>query len=233
MTDLLCVTCSVLRTLRPGQQPRRPNIPHVCDGCRTRLTDDLSAIPAAYVAVDLETGRTGSERRASGFESRPPLNTPALSLLAQGSVLPAKEGRPWPQDQLGTIPPLELLWWWCEDWHGVLSQRGMPGPTMASVCSWLLVRLDLACSDHPAVDEFARDVKDISGQLRVFGTKDRGEPAGRCPRMNGDARCDTPLYVDPYVDEIECSRCHTKWKRREGQWMHLRAQQEAAKVEIA
>jgi hypothetical protein len=232
MTDaVLCICCPVLR-LRAT--PRRPNTPQVCDGCRARLAAELAGIPDAYALVDAEPGRAALEVLISGraFESRPPLNIAALSLLGPGSLRPAQDGCRWPQDQLGDPPPLVLLDFWAQDWAGIIGKE-LPGPTVTELCRWLGVWLTWACDNHPAVDGFAYDIRDLSRQLRAYGGRDHGEPVGRCPRNNGGDRCNTALYVDPYVDEIECSRCHMKWKRKAGEWMHLRAQQLAAGVEAA
>lgn len=215
MTEpVLCVCCSVLRRLRPDQNPRRPNVGMVCDSCRERMTADLASIPDDYAALDLERGRGEQGRLTGGFESSPPLNISALSLLGPG------------QDT-----PLARLEGWVWDWAGRLEQEPTTG--MYPVCGWLSARLDWACNDHPAVDEFAQDVKDIAAVLRSHRGRDRGERVGNCPRQVGEQRCNTPLYVDPYVDEIQCTRCRQKWKRRAGEWMHLRAQQIAAGVEAA
>lgn len=230
MTDILCVTCSVLR---PNGNPRRPNNPQVCDGCRERLSTDLYGLPSAYADVDTEPARVGGERRTIGFESRPPLATEALSLISHGSVLPSTQGTRYPQDQLGTVPPVELLWWWAEDWHTYRDMREvMPDPVITGLVSWLGNRLSWACDQHPAVDEFAENLRDVARQLRAFGGRDRGQPVGRCPRRFGDDLCGTALYVDPYVNEIECPRCRMKWRRRDGEWMHLRAQQLNAGLEV-
>jgi hypothetical protein len=226
---ILCVTCPVLR---PKGKPRPPNRPMCCDGCRERLTTDLGAIPDAYAFIDTEPVTGAGERRTVGFESRPPVNVSGLSLLGAGSVIPATEGTPYPQDQLGTVPPLDLLAWWVEDWIVTRAMREhMPDMLITSVTIWLTTRLEWACDHHPAVDEFAQDLRELTGQLRAYGGRDRGERVGNCPRSYGDDHCNTPLYVDPYVDEIECSRCHMKWKRKAGEWLHLRAQQLGAGVE--
>ena len=213
MTDsILCVTCPVLR---PKGQPREPRTPQVCDGCRDRLANDLSALPAAYAAVDAEPARGTTEIRSRAFESRPPLNITALSLLGPG-----------------TETPLAILDFWVQDWAGMLEQR-IPDPYVTTLALWLSARLPWACDTHPAVDDFATDVRSITAALRAFESKDRGEPVGRCPRQLGDDRCNTPLYVDPYADHIQCTRCRQTWRRREGEWMHLRAQQLSAGVEAA
>ena len=234
MTDagISCVTCPILR---PAGRPRRPNRMACCDGCRERLATMLAELPGLFAGLDehLEPGRGGAEIRPKGFESQPPLSITALSLRAQGSMLPATEGRPLAQDQLGDVPPLERLWWWCEDWAQTL-RHGTPPPNMEHVCGWLRRRLPWACDNHPAIDEFTTDLRAMSGAIRAITGGDRGEKVGRCPQTLTDGtRCNTQLFVDPYVDIIKCSRCSMEWRRRDGQWLHLRGQQIAAGVEAA
>jgi hypothetical protein len=213
VTDsILCVTCPVYR---PRNQPNQPKTPQVCDVCRTRLATDLATIPDAYAAIDAQPARGISEILTRVFESKPPLNIAALSLLGPG-----------------TDTPLATLDFWVQDWAGYLEQA-VPVAAVSSHARWLAARLPWACDQHPAIDDFATDVHDLTGQLRAFESKDRGEYVGRCPRLVGVARCNTALYVDPYVDEIQCRRCKQRWKRRGGEWMHLRAQQLSAEVESA
>jgi hypothetical protein len=213
MTEaILCVVCPVYR---PKAQPRLPNNPAVCDTCRDRLATDLTGLPSAYAAVDAEPVRGTTEIRARAFESKPPLNITALSLVGPG-----------------TVTPLAILDFWVQDWAGYLEQE-LPVVAVSTLSIWLYVRLPWACDQHPAIDAFAADLREIAGQLRAFEGRDRGASVGRCPRLIGDERCGTQLYVDPYVDEIQCTRCRQKWKRRDGEWMHLRAQQLSAGVEAA
>lgn len=214
---ILCVTCSVLRKLKEGEEPHHPTTPNVCDWCRKRVTEDLQAIPANYAALleHLTPGRVGGERHAKGYESTPPVNIYALSLMGPGEDT-----------------PLAKLSTWAMDWA---FGRGDAEPEyeMTPVVTWLVVRLEWAFGSHLAIDEFATDVKNITRSLRPFQGRESGEPVGNCPRKSGDERCNAPLFVDPYVDTIKCHRCGMEWKRREGQWMHLRAQQIAAGVEAA
>jgi len=179
------------------------------------MATSLTALPDAYAAVDSEPVRGMSEIRSRVFESKPPLNISALSLLGPG-----------------LITPLATLDFWVQDWAGYLEQD-LPDAAVTTMAFWLAARLPWACDSHPAVDDFAADLRDMTGQLRAFEGKDRGESVGRCPRHLGEERCNNPLYVDPYVDEIQCSRCRQNWKRRDGEWMHLRAQQMSAGVEAA
>ena len=216
-TTLLCVTCAVLRRLKEGEEPHKPLTPNVCDWCRKRVTEDLQAIPANYANLleHLTPGRIGGERHSKGYESTPPLNIYALSLMGPGEDT-----------------PLARLSTWAVDWS---FSRGDPEPEhdMTIIVGWLVVRLDWAFSSFLPIDEFAADVKTITRSLRPFQGRETGEPVGNCPRKSGDERCNAPLFVDPYVDTIKCQRCGMEWKRREGQWMHLRAQQIAAGVEVA
>jgi hypothetical protein len=206
----LCCVCPVLR---PKGKPRRPDRGQVCDGCYERLSGDLSAIPEAYALVDSDPVRGTSEIRIREFESRPPLNIGALSLLGPG-----------------VDTPLARLDFWAQDWAGMLGQK-LPGATVLELCGWLGVRLGWACDNHPAIDEFAQDVREVTGQLRAYGGKQLGERVGKCPRTIHGNPCDTQLYVDPYVHKIECQRCHMTWSQEVGGWVHLRAQQMAAGVE--
>jgi len=209
------VLCAVCPIYRPKALPRAPRTPQVCDGCRDRIGADLAALPAAYAAVDSEPVRGTSEIRSRAFESRPPLNITALSLLGPG-----------------TETPLALLDFWAQDWARELDQT-LPPAAVSTIAPWLSARLPWACDQHPAIDEFATHLRSIIGHLRVFEGKDSGSPVGRCPRQFGGDRCNTRLFVDPYVDEIQCTRCKQQWKRKAGEWMHLRAQQLAAGVEAA
>jgi hypothetical protein len=210
---VLCVVCPVLR---PKGTPRKPNNPPVCDGCGKRLEADLNALPASYAAVDAEPVRGMTEIRSRVFESKPPLNINALSLLGPGEDT-----------------PVAVLDFWAQDWAGILDQPP-PAAYVTTMCLWLAARLPWALANHPAIDDFAHSLRELTNALRPYeGGDDRGEYVGRCPRLLGDDRCNTPLYVDPYVDQIQCTRCRQQWKRKAGEWMHLRAQQLGAGVEAA
>lgn len=214
MTDptILCATCPVLR---PKGTPRLPRTPQCCDGCRDRLSTDLTALPDAYAAIGIDPVHGTSEIRSRAYESKPPLNINALSLTGPGEVT-----------------PLAVLDFWAQDWAGYLEQA-VPDLGVYSLTLWLAARLPWACDNHPAIDDFAEDLREITGQLRAFANRDRGERVGNCPRAYGTERCNNPLFVDPYVNEIQCTRCKQTWKRRDGEWMHLRAQQISAGVEAA
>jgi hypothetical protein len=208
VSDLLCVTCAVLRHLREGQSPRRPNVPRVCDGCRAHLARMLAEIPDVLLRLSVSPTRGTGEIVTRAFESKAPLNLDALGDRAG----------------IGLGSPLGRLDAWVRDWAEIRREQ-LPVPTLFAVTTWLSVRLDWACAQHDAVDEFAAELRQIRQALRRWQDEVDGEDAGRCPRRPGDHRCDTQLVVDAYQPVITCPRCGASWDRRKGDWLDLRSQQ--------
>jgi hypothetical protein len=135
-------------------------------------------------------------------------------------------------DQIGDLSVATILETWVRDWRETLfPTEHLPEPYVTTLCRWLGDRLDVACDDHPAIDEFAAEMSQLTRTVATVSQVDhsRGEYVGTCPVLTRDeTRCGTILRVDPYVDEIQCNRCGTKWNRRKGDWLRLRGQQLAA-----
>jgi hypothetical protein len=231
-----CVTCPVLA---PSIAPRIPSWPATCDSCRQRLRRDLSGLPDAVASLPREPG-TGHGPRVSGTpEPRLPVR-----LLVVDLTLPANHGslRPWShrfddEDQVGPLSVATVLDAWVRDWVETREQREhLPPANVVNLVEWLFDRLDWACDEHPAVDEFASDLRDtvraVHSAQQLGGA---GEKVGRCPMvLRDDTRCAAPLRADPYMDRITCQRCGSSWYRPDGGWWHLRALQQAAKeAEVA
>lgn len=230
MADRLCVCCPTY-----GRAPREVNTPQVCDGDRLRLRDELAEIPdLAALTPSRIALEPGNGPKVSGSRERPsPLNLTALGVLqppyrrglrADGTIHGNVE------DQIGIPQPVVVLDQWVRDWIDV---RGMgesaPRPDLASVVGWLLNRLDWAMDEHPAIEEFALEIKTIVRALRgITREHDKGESAGLCPaRLRDDTRCNARLTVDPYLtaEPISCRRCGSSWERRNGGWITLVRQQ--------
>lgn len=174
--------------------------------------------------------RQGTWRREPvlGPDGRPRL-VPALALVSldgRERLVPAGGS-----DQHGALPPLVLLDQWAEDWAEMRGEH-RPVPTMTSLCAWLTHRLDWACQHHPAIDDFADELR--RRVLRALGgacglSESRaGEFVGWCPNPRGEGLCATPLWVDPYVTQVRCARCARSWDRTRDEWVTLKADQEAA-----
>lgn len=214
-----CVVCS----------KRIPNRPPVCSGCRTSLDSMLGEIPALFARLDPRPAKTDAEK-VSGSRNPPvPPNLDVVDLTSpsrQGSIGVRMAGDWWltgDPDQIGYLSVATELDFWAQDIRNELyPDHHLPVPTVAVLAGWLRVRLDRACDELPAVDEFAAKVKQIHRALtRQIGDQKRtGERVGKCPAiLRDDTRCNTTLYVDPYVSQIACTRCRTSWPT----WLHLMA----------
>jgi hypothetical protein len=109
-------------------------------------------------------------------------------------------------DQAGHISVATLLDSWVRDWRDVLRlHEGLPTPTVMVLSTWLSNRIDRACADHPAIDEFAAEIRDLVRSLRrVTGVSEvRPEhldvPCRRCDLLD--------LHRLPGEDRVECSSC--------------------------
>ena len=80
-----------------------------------------------------------------------------------------------------------------------------PGATVVELAGWLGNRLDWACSLHPAVDEFALEIRELHRTIqRTVGVNDvRPEhldvPCRRCDLLD--------LHRLPGQDRVECGSC--------------------------
>lgn len=111
-------------------------------------------------------GRT-SAPRVSGSNGRPlPIRVDPTDLTAPvrpGSLAVHATGD-WPADQIGWLSAATELDFWAADWAAARNER-RPDPQVPVLCRWLGDRLDWACTDHTAVDEFAGKVSGLYGAL--------------------------------------------------------------------
>lgn len=142
----LCVIC----------QHRTPEQPMVCDGCRRRMIDDLTNLVAAWQSLSAEPGK-GATVRVSGTREKPL----GVKVAALDLMLPARHIRPIRDiygDQTGAQPVAVLLDSWVRDWAELRGEH-LPAPTVSNLAAWLDIRLDWACDEHPAIDDYAREVR--------------------------------------------------------------------------
>jgi len=235
-----CLICPIYH---PTGQPRLPHFPPCCDSCRTRARTELAAIPEAYALMPaaMVPGRGHYERVSGGERAGVPLNVSAVDLS-----MPARPGsRPLyargvlglDSDQVGDLSIPTTLDTWVRDWADLLrptigdrdGRVHLPDANVTSMVAWLLTWLDWALDYHPAIDQFCAEVNEslrsLRGVARAGGY--HGEKAGKCPaELRDETRCNTQLYVDPYLDRITCSRCSSAWPRVK--WLALRAAQDEA-----
>jgi hypothetical protein len=192
--------------------------------CAERLAADLRAIPGHYALMGavLAPGTAGGGAHVSGTRTAPlPVRLEPLSLRAKGGMVTVMAS-------------------WEVDWRETLGwdpgYRGGGQQDLAAIVLWLRAHLPWAVESHPAVNEFAAEVRDLLHQCKAAaGLLPRMMRIGDCPNVpDGEQEpCATALYADPMGDAIRCRRCGARWPR--GQWMllgeTLRDEQETAELE--
>jgi hypothetical protein len=111
-------------------------------------------------------------------------------------------------DQIGHLSVATELDAWVRDWRDSLwPDHHLPAPTVPNLVDWLANRVDTACDQHPAVDEFAAKMAALAHTLRAA----LGETEPRPSPIDGVAcrHCDLCALVRNPGDiyEAECSAC--------------------------
>jgi hypothetical protein len=104
-------------------------------------------------------------------------------------------------DQVGDPSVASVLDSWARDWQSYRWAL-LPDPTVAALTWWLGERLEWACEDHPAVDDFAAEISDLACRMRPHGPRAElklGVPCRSCDM--------TALYQWPGSDRVECGNC--------------------------
>lgn len=179
--DTRCVTCH--RPMPAWDLPRL-----ACAGCQGRTADRLAELPGLMAALPamLAPGRggpaTGSRHGAAG--SRPPISLHVVDLAA---AVPA------------------VLDSWARDWA---EQAGLERPAVGTVAGWLRWHLDWAARQHPAVDEFMREIAALHAQVHAAAGGDRPERAVHvtCP-------CGGTIPWRVSQDHYRCHGCGQQYDR--------------------
>lgn len=201
MSEHLCVVCPQLR----AGQPRIYERAQACEGCRSRLRSLLVEIVELYadVRAQMVPGQSQGQRVSGSREAPLPLRVDPLDLTmpARAAAIHDALG-----DQIGQLSVATVLDSWVRDWRETRDMReALPDPTVPALGRWLTDRLDWACSDHPAVDEFAAEIRNLHRVVRtVVGVNDiRPEhldvPCRRCDLLD--------LHRLPGQDRVECGSC--------------------------
>lgn len=172
-----------------------------------------------YVAARLPSGSNGNKTGTgplSGSRHAPiPISPDRIDVLG-----PTRQGSRGPQvrgvlgvdnDQVGHLSLATTLETWIRDWCERRDQ-GEGGPVMRvdQMCQWLYNRLDWACSEHPAIDEFADEIRSyrstMVGLLGLIEKVDYKDGIA-CPKCNERALFQRAGGVRDGSLWIECGRC--------------------------
>lgn len=153
------------------------------------VLDPLGVLPPG----PLRGAHAGGKVSGSAHPSAP-ANLAALDLLAaarHGSRAPHARGvLGMDEEQIGDLSVATVLDTWVRDWREVRGRgEGLPEPTVAALCRWLADRCEWACDEHPAVDEFAAELRDVRSalyaRLGLYDVPDykRGVPCRGCGHL--------------------------------------------------
>ncbi len=124
-------------------------------------------------------------------------------------------------DQVGDASVVGILDSWARDWQ-TYRWATLPEPTVPRLVDWLLDRLDWACDEHPAIDDFAWELAQVAAAIRPAGPRPdlkKGIPCRGCDRV--------ALYHWPGSDRIECGACPALLTFEEyDRWVSLNASKE-------
>jgi hypothetical protein len=195
--------CTICR--RPTD-PERDPVRH--ENCARRLSADLRDIPGHYALMGavLAPGTAGGRAHVSGTRTAPlPVRLEPLSLRARGGMV-------------------TMMASWEVDWRETrglsAAQRGDGERDLSAIVLWLRAHLPWAIDEHPGVDEFAAEVRDVLRQCRTAaGLLPNMMRIGNCPVDVDGEPCGAALYADPQGEEIRCRKCRTSWPR--AHWMLL------------
>lgn len=195
--------------------------PQLDEGCRARIRADLRTLVTEYALLDATPGASTGQRVTGTRDAPLPARLDVLNLVGPGA-----DGVSDPHgDQVGDLPPLVWLEQWVRDWRdsGAPGDH-LPASTMTELSAWVERRLDWAADEHPAVDEFARElhrqVAALRGANRTGEEREPRQYVGPCPQVADGRQCGTELYRYPRIDFITCTTCGTEW-RRGPQWVWL------------
>lgn len=202
MTQMLCIVC------KHRELPEHR--PQVCEPCQERMAKQLTmlerAVPLLAVVAQQEPTRAGHTR------------LDAVDLSLPGN--PATTGEA--GDQTGQTPVAARLASWAEDWSG----RDIMTADAASVAQFLRRGLRWACASHPAVDEFAKELRQSYAAAKVGLNRDmRGHHyAAPCPHCGQKT-----LVRYPGADWIECGPCEALYDEQDYAVILVRALEASAR----
>lgn len=108
-------------------------------------------------------------------------------------------------DQVGEPSVASVLDSWARDWQ-TYNWVTLPPASVSSLTQWLTERLEWACDHHPAIDDFADELRSITGATRAAAGLTRptaevklGVPCRECEKLT--------LFRWPGSDYVECGSC--------------------------
>ncbi|MFD7410639.1 hypothetical protein [Kitasatospora purpeofusca] len=201
--------CICHRELRTDELARQ-----ACRLCEVTIGQHLADLPGLYRALDDHLAPAPGPRQyttGGPVEAPLPIHLEALNLQAAGGIA-------------------TVLVTWVGDWcdHLGWAAPAMPARPRAQLAEaaeavgFLRRNLLWACSEHPAVDDFATEIRQLHGAAqRITAPVEPPHVLGRHPADPGAAEaCGGRLEMRPGGTTVRCTRCSTAWGPLE--WLGLR-----------
>lgn len=170
----------------------RPSRWRVHPGCQRKVDENLAALPALYRALEavLHPGRRGGDGRMATRSAPIPGNLDVLDLRARGGI----EGMvsTWARDL-----------WEREGWDVErFPEYGSVEAAVDAYTALLRNNLTAICDDHPAVREFADEIRKTAGQARSLITGEKPER-----RIGVVCTCGAVLRITLSTPGKKCGGC--------------------------
>ncbi len=177
----------------------------ICSPCAQRIRRDLDALVDAYALTTEPAFPSGS-----GGDGR-----------AKTSPLPGgTEWMDWRQgaDLLGTLTS------WTRDWMETYALAGPKYSDLVSITGWLRAHLPHAANSHPAVDDFASEIRKLANRgRRLTGeVRDNGQ---RIPCPTDDCTRTINIHTADLDQHVRCKGCGIE--RTAGQVLLIAARSDA------
>jgi hypothetical protein len=196
-----CTLCSHQQTHRAA-----------CVDCTEKIRQQLTDLPELLALSAEEYWPTGGGKGGRSTEVSLGLRVEALSARTTREPLEVLESwermfrEEWWDDHADTQQRERKAKRWADsdsnDFHAV---------NLCGVVDWLCRHLD-RIADHPAVDDFAKEVRDLHREQARAAREPREDVTViACPADHGDALCGKPLRLEH--EHVTCSRCGTDWDR--------------------
>ena len=193
-----------------------------------RQSEDALAkmLPMGIVASSL-----GAGARVSGSkEPSAPTDLDRLDMTAAPrAAFPTAAGRANKADRIGLPSVAADLDLWVRDWRDLLFPgQHLPEPTVPALARWLADRLDVACDQRKAIDEFASEIRDLRITLRrKLGLN--APPRERCDGVPCKSCDRIALYREGGL--VSCGYCGLNYSENEYRdWVKLEAPYAVARV---
>lgn len=175
----------------------------MCPACQTRMRNRLAEIVEFYALAEHELV-PGSGSGARGSERSLGVRLAALDFLAGHDVV-------------------AVLGSWERDWRETFDLTDAKAgrdvqATLVQIVGFLIAWLDRACADHPAIDDFDRELRECwetarnaarmsparSIAITCVADVERGNEIKTCG-------CRIPVGADGITGRVTCKRCKTTW----------------------